>query len=40
MKERLRVMDSILRRQLEFFEYGVEYLRPMVLRDIANDIDV
>ena len=36
----VRVMDSILRRQLEFFEYGVEYLRPMVLRDIANDIDV
>lgn len=36
----VRVMDSILRRQLEFFEYGVEYLRPMVLRDIAQDIDV
>ena len=36
----VRVMDSILRRQLEFFEYGVEYLRPMVLRDVALDIDV
>ena len=36
----VRVMESILRRQLEFFEYGVEYLRPMVLRDVALDIDV
>jgi RNA polymerase sigma-54 factor len=33
-------MESILRRQLEFFEYGVEYLRPMVLRDVALDIEV
>jgi RNA polymerase sigma-54 factor len=36
----VRVMESILRRQLEFFEYGVEYLRPMVLRDVALDIEV
>ena len=36
----IRVMESILRRQMTFFEYGVEYLRPMVLRDIALDLDV
>ena len=36
----VRVMESIVRRQLEFFEYGIEHLRPMVLRDVAQDIDV
>ena len=36
----VRVMESILRRQLEFFEHGVERLRPMVLRDVAQDIEV
>ena len=36
----VRVMESIIRRQLEFFEYGVEYLRPMILRDVALDLDV
>ncbi|MCB9743244.1 MAG: RNA polymerase factor sigma-54 [Alphaproteobacteria bacterium] len=35
-----KVVRSILRRQREFFEYGVSHLRPMVLRDIAEEIGV
>lgn len=33
-----KVTDSIVKHQREFFEKGSEYLKPMVLRDIANDI--
>jgi RNA polymerase sigma-54 factor len=33
-----RVMESILRFQREFFENGIAHLRPMVLRDVAQDI--
>jgi len=33
-----KVMDSILRYQREFFESGIAYLKPMVLRDVAQDI--
>lgn len=33
------VMESILKFQREFFEKGVLYLKPMVLRDVALDID-
>jgi RNA polymerase sigma-54 factor len=33
-----RVMESILRYQREFFEKGILHLKPMVLRDIAEDI--
>lgn len=33
-----RVMESILRFQREFFEKGIAYLKPMVLRDVAADI--
>jgi RNA polymerase sigma-54 factor len=35
-----RVMESILKFQLEFFEKGVAYLKPMVLRDVAEDIEM
>ncbi|UCH22439.1 MAG: RNA polymerase factor sigma-54 [Deltaproteobacteria bacterium] len=35
-----RVMESILRFQREFFEKGIAYLRPMVLRDVAHDIEM
>lgn len=31
-----RVMDKILERQRDFFEYGIQHLKPMVLRDIAD----
>jgi len=34
-----RVMESILKFQKEFFEKGILSLRPMVLRDVAQDID-
>ena len=35
-----RVMESILRFQREFFENGIAYLKPMVLRDVAQDIQM
>ena len=35
-----RVAVAIVRRQEEFFEKGMPYLRPLVLRDIADDIDM
>jgi RNA polymerase sigma-54 factor len=33
-----RVAEKIVARQRDFFDLGVEHLRPMVLRDIAEDI--
>ena len=33
-----KVVESILKFQLDFFEKGVSFLRPMVLRDVAEDI--
>ncbi len=33
-----RVATSIIGFQRAFFEYGVDYLRPMVLREVADDI--
>lgn len=33
-----KVSESIVKHQPEFFEKGSEFLKPMVLRDIANDI--
>lgn len=33
-----KVSDSIVKHQKEFFEKGPAFLKPMVLRDIANDI--
>jgi RNA polymerase sigma-54 factor len=36
----LRVMEKILERQKEFFEYGIQYLKPMVLRDIAESLEL
>ncbi|MDF1534939.1 MAG: RNA polymerase factor sigma-54 [bacterium] len=35
-----RVTKSILEKQLNFFERGIRYLKPMVLRDVADDIGV
>jgi RNA polymerase sigma-54 factor len=31
----LRVTDCIVEKQREFFEKGVQYLKPMILRDVA-----
>ncbi|MDD2540135.1 MAG: RNA polymerase factor sigma-54 [Desulfuromonadaceae bacterium] len=33
-----KVAKSIIRFQREYFDHGIEYLRPLVLRDIAEDI--
>jgi RNA polymerase sigma-54 factor len=33
-----KVTESIVKHQLEFFEKGSAFLKPMVLRNIANDI--
>ena len=34
----LRVTEKLVERQNDFFEKGAEHLKPMVLRDIADDI--
>ncbi|SLM27430.1 RNA polymerase sigma-54 factor [Desulfamplus magnetovallimortis] len=34
------VMESIIRFQREFFEKGVAYLKPMILKDVAEDINM
>lgn len=36
----LRVSEEIVRCQHEFFEKGIEYLKPMALRDIAESIEM
>ena len=35
-----RVTESIVKRQREFFDNGVEYLKPMILKDVAEDISM
>ncbi|HXV64030.1 MAG TPA: RNA polymerase factor sigma-54 [Vicinamibacteria bacterium] len=35
-----KVANSIVRQQIDFLDNGVEHLRPMVLRDVANDIEM
>jgi len=35
-----KVCESIVRRQREFLDKGVEYIRPMMLKDIAEDIEM
>ena len=35
-----RVTKSILRFQEEFFDRGIHFLKPLVLKDVAEDIDV
>jgi len=34
------VMESILKFQGEFFEKGIAYLKPLILKDIAEDIEM
>ncbi|MCF8092688.1 MAG: RNA polymerase factor sigma-54, partial [Desulfotignum sp.] len=34
------VMESIIKFQYEFFEKGIAYLRPLILKDIAEDIQM
>lgn len=35
-----KVVESILKFQQDFFEKGIAYLKPMVLKDVAQDIDM
>ncbi len=35
-----RVVESIIKFQHDFFELGVAHLKPMVLRDVADDIEM
>ena len=35
-----KVMESILKFQRDFFEHGISHLKPMVLRDVAEDISM
>ncbi len=35
-----KVMESILKFQKDFFEHGVNHLKPLVLRDVAEDISM
>ena len=35
-----RVTKSIVKFQREFFERGVDHLKPLVLRDVAEDIEM
>ena len=35
-----KVMDSILKFQSEFFQHGSTHLRPLILRDVAEDIEM
>lgn len=33
-----KVTEAIVRRQREFFDHGVQQLKPMILKDVASDI--
>ena len=35
-----KVADSIVKHQREFLDKGIDYLRPLVLRDVADDIQM
>ena len=35
-----RVTESIVRFQRDFFDRGIQYLKPLVLRDIADDLEM
>jgi RNA polymerase sigma-54 factor len=36
----LRVCEAIKRRQMEFLGMGLEYLRPMMIKDVAEEVGV
>jgi RNA polymerase sigma-54 factor len=35
-----RVTESIVRFQKEFFDRGINYMKPLILRDIADDVEM
>jgi len=36
----LKVCQSVVRRQLDFLEHGIDYLKPMMIKEIAEEIGV
>lgn len=36
----LKVAESIVKHQVEFFEKGSEHIKPMILKDVAHDIEM
>jgi len=36
----VRVCESIIRRQTEFLEKGIDYLRPMMIKEVADEVGV
>lgn len=36
----IRVCEAILRRQTEFLDKGIDYLRPMMIKDVAEEVGV
>lgn len=36
----LRISEQIVRYQRDFFEYGIDHLRPMLLRDISEAVEM
>jgi len=36
----LRVCQSVVRRQMDFLEYGIDQLKPMMIKEIAEEIGV
>ena len=36
----LRVSEEIILRQYDFFEKGIEYLKPMTLKDLAETLEL
>jgi RNA polymerase sigma-54 factor len=36
----LRVCQSIIRRQMEFLEFGIDQLKPMMIKEVAEEIGV
>jgi RNA polymerase sigma-54 factor len=35
-----KVAESIVKNQRDFFDKGIEYLKPLILKDIADDVNV
>ena len=36
----VRVCEAIIRRQRDFLDYGVDYLKPMMTKDVASEVSV
>ncbi len=36
----VRVCDSIVRRQMEFLDKGIDFLRPMMIKEVAEEVGV